>query len=94
MQDNGSLKEEAAKYDPSFGIQAAPTPVQEPVQPESVAPPAAPRAVGKAARATIPVTREKVDVQYELQDLGNIRFAEGELQNRDRSRPQTQQPKR
>jgi hypothetical protein len=54
-------------------------------------PPAAPRAVGKAARATIPATREKVDVQYELQDLDNIRFAEGELQNRDRSRPQTQQ---
>jgi hypothetical protein len=66
---------------------AAPTPVQEPVQPEPVAPPAAPRAVGKAARATIPVTREKVDVQYELQDLDNIKFAKDELQNRDRSRP-------
>jgi hypothetical protein len=62
---------------------AAPAPV--------VAPPAAPRAVGKTARATIPATRQKVDVQYELQDLDNIRFAEGELQNRDRSRPQTQQ---
>jgi hypothetical protein len=54
-------------------------------------PPAAPRAVGKSGRATIPATREKVDVQYELQDLDNIRFAEGELQNRDRSRPQTKQ---
>jgi hypothetical protein len=74
---------------------AAPAPVQETVQetvqPEPVAPPAPPRAVGKADRATIPATREKVDVQYELQDLDNIRFAEGELQNRDRSRPQTQQ---
>ena len=70
---------------------AAPAPVQEPVQPEPVVPPAPPRAVGKADRATIPATREKVDVQYELQDLDNIRFAEGELQNRDRSRPQTQQ---
>jgi regulator of replication initiation timing len=54
-------------------------------------PPAAARAVGKSGRATIPATREKVDVQYELQDLENIRFAEGDLQNRDRSRPQTQQ---
>ena len=54
-------------------------------------PPAAPRAVGKSGRATIPATREKVDVQYELQDLENIRFAEGDLQNRDRSRPQTKQ---
>lgn len=56
-----------------------------------VAPPAAPAAVGKQTRATIPTTREKVEVQYELQDLDNIRFAEGQLQNRDRSRPQTQQ---
>jgi hypothetical protein len=66
---------------------AVPVAVQKPVQ----EPPAAPRAVGKAARATLPVTRQKVDVQYELQDLNNIRFAEGDLQNRDRSRPQTQQ---
>jgi hypothetical protein len=62
---------------------AVPVAVQKPVQ----EPPAAPRAVGKAARATIPVTRQKVDVQYELQDLDNIKFAQDELQNRDRSRP-------
>jgi hypothetical protein len=66
---------------------AAPAPPPPPPPP----PPAAPRAVGKTARATLPVTRQKVDVQYELQDLNNIRFAEGDLQNRDRSRPQTQQ---
>lgn len=65
-----------------------PAPAAAPAAPP---PPAAPRAVGKSDRATIPATREKVDVQYELQDLDNIRFAEGELQNRDRSRPQTQQ---
>jgi hypothetical protein len=70
-------------------LDEAAVPVAAPVKPAP--PPAAPRAVGKAARATIPATREKVDVQYELQDLDNIRFAEGELQNRDRSRPQTQQ---
>jgi hypothetical protein len=68
-------------------IAEEPEPAPEPV----IAPPAPPRAIGKADRATIPATREKVDVQYELQDLDNIRFAEGELQNRDRSRPQTQQ---
>lgn len=67
--------------------EAQPEPAPEPV----ISPPAPPRAIGKADRATIPATREKVDVQYELQDLDNIRFAEGELQNRDRSRPQTQQ---
>jgi hypothetical protein len=70
-------------------LDEAPVPVAAPAP--VVAPPAAPRAVGKSDRATIPATREKVDVQYELQDLNNIRFAEGELQNRDRSRPQTQQ---
>jgi hypothetical protein len=70
-------------------LDEAPVPVAAPAP--VVAPPAAPRAVGKSDRATIPATREKVDVQYELQDLDNIRFAEGELQNRDRSRPQTQQ---
>jgi hypothetical protein len=48
---------------------------------------AAPRAVGRTVRATIPATREKVDVRYELQDLDNIKFAQDELQNRDRSRP-------
>jgi hypothetical protein len=67
--------------------EAQPEPAPAPV----IAPPAPPRAIGKSDRATIPATREKVDVQYELQDLDNIRFAEGELQNRDRSRPQTQQ---
>jgi hypothetical protein len=67
--------------------EAQPEPAPAPV----ITPPAPPRAIGKADRATIPATREKVDVQYELQDLDNIRFAEGELQNRDRSRPQTQQ---
>jgi hypothetical protein len=67
--------------------EAQPEPALAPV----ITPPAPPRAIGKADRATIPATREKVDVQYELQDLDNIRFAEGELQNRDRSRPQTQQ---
>lgn len=56
-----------------------------------VAPPAPPAAIGKTAKARVPSTMQKVDVQYELQDLGNIRFAEGDLQNRDRSRPQTQQ---
>ena len=61
--------------------QAAPPPPPPPP------PPAAPRAVGKAARVTIPVNRQKFDVQYELQDLDNIKFAEDELQNRDRSRP-------
>lgn len=71
-------------------LDEAAVPVSAPPPPPPP-PPAAPRAVGKAARATIPATREKVDVQYELQDLDNIRFAEGELQNRDRSRPQTQQ---
>ena len=60
--------------------QAAPTPPPPP-------PPAAPRAVGKSARVTIPVNRQKFDVQYELQDLDNIKFAQDELQNRDRSRP-------
>jgi hypothetical protein len=63
--------------------EAQPEPAPEPV----ISPPAQPRAVGKTARVTIPVTREKFDVQYELQDLDNIRFAEDELQNRDRSRP-------
>lgn len=72
-----------AEPEPAPAAEAEP----EPLPP----PPAAPRAVGKSDRATIPATREKVDVQYELQDLDNIRFAEGELQNRDRSRPQTQQ---
>lgn len=58
---------------------------------KEAAPPAPPAAVGKTAKARVPSTMQKVDVQYELQDLGNIRFAEGDLQNRDRSRPQTQQ---
>jgi hypothetical protein len=53
--------------------------------------PAAPRAVGGKATVTIPATRNKVEVQDELLDLADVKFAEGELQNRDRSRPQTQQ---
>jgi hypothetical protein len=53
--------------------------------------PAAPRAVGNKATVTIPATRNKVEVQDELLDLADVKFAEGELQNRDRSRPQTQQ---
>jgi hypothetical protein len=60
-------------------------------EPPASAPPAPPAAIGKTAKARVPSTMQKVDVQYELQDLGNINFAEGELQNRDRSRPQTQQ---
>lgn len=55
------------------------------------APAAAPRAVGNKATVTIPATRNKVEVQDELLDLADVKFAEGELQNRDRSRPQTQQ---
>ena len=57
----------------------------------AAAPVAAPRAVGKKATVTIPATRNKVEVQDELLDLADVKFAEGELQNRDRSRPQTQQ---
>jgi hypothetical protein len=54
-------------------------------------PAAAHRAVGNKASVTIPATRNKVEVQDELLDLADVKFAEGELQNRDRSRPQTQQ---
>jgi hypothetical protein len=62
------------------------------IQPLPPAPaPAAPRAVGNKATVTIPATRNKVEVQDELLDLADVKFAEGELQNRDRSRPQTQQ---
>lgn len=57
----------------------------------AAAPAAAPRAVGNKATVTIPATRNKVEVQDELLDLADVKFAEGELQNRDRSRPQTQQ---
>ncbi len=57
----------------------------------AAAPVAAPRAVGNKATVTIPATRNKVEVQDELLDLADVKFAEGELQNRDRSRPQTQQ---
>ena len=59
--------------------------------PAAEATPAAPRAVGNKATVTIPATRNKVEVQDELLDLADVKFAEGELQNRDRSRPQTQQ---
>jgi hypothetical protein len=61
------------------------------IQPLPPEPAAAPRAVGKKATVTIPATRNKVEVQDELLDLADVKFAEGELQNRDRSRPQTQQ---
>ena len=60
-------------------------------RPKAAPAPAAPRAVGKKANVTIPATRNKVEVQDELLDLADVKFAEGELQNRDRSRPQTQQ---
>lgn len=79
-------KQSSDNFSEAFLDEAA-VPVTAPPPPPPPPPPAAPRAVGKTARVTIPVTRQKFDVQYELQDLDNIKFAEAELQNRDRSRP-------
>jgi hypothetical protein len=100
-QDDRVLVARALSKNPQQVIDAAnsvsfKTPAGDVVYPaaaqaEAAPAPAAPRAVGKKATVTIPATRNKVEVQDELLDLADVKFAEGELQNRDRSRPQTQQ---
>jgi len=84
MQDNGSLKEEAAKYDPSFGMQAAPAPVQEPVQEPELPPPPPER-----VRTVTTPGGSKVNTAFEVVDAKDLTAATGDLQNRDRSRSST-----
>ncbi|CAB4120902.1 hypothetical protein UFOVP4_2 [uncultured Caudovirales phage] len=71
---------------------AAPAPTAPaPASPEPEKPIEPPLIVGKKTSARIPATKEKVELQFEIHDLTNIRHAEGDLQNRDRSRPETQE---
>lgn len=46
--------------------------------------------IGAETSARVPGDLTKVRMQFEIHDLSNLVAAEGELQNRDRSRPETQ----
>lgn len=77
------------------GPAAAPPPVPVPPAgdggsappPEGLAPP---RAIGPKTEARVPSTLERVGMQFEIHDLSNLRTAEGDLQNRDRGRQETE----
>lgn len=55
------------------------------------APLAPPVQVGKKTAARLPTkVGKKINFQFELHDMSNLRYAEGDLQNRDRTRADTQ----
>lgn len=65
-----------------------PAPAQaEPVEP---AQPIQPRAVGSETMSvTVPATGKKVNTQFQLVDAADLKYAEGQNQNRDRTRVST-----
>ena len=73
---------------------AEPTPAPAasipPAEPTPAAPPLPPRSIGAKTEARVPGDLSKVAMQFEIHDLSNIRAAEGQLQNRDRARKETQ----
>ena len=71
---------------PAAPVQAAPAQA-EPVEP---AQPIQPRAVGSETMSvTVPATGKKVNTQFQLVDAADLKYAEGQNQNRDRTRVST-----